>query len=425
MMTTATTMTTTATTTATEPNDLLAARPILIPQVNFPKDPRLVELPRLFDPEWIWEAYCRQFGRPDTFPYRIRIRQFAHSLGRIAIVSYEMEWHVGDYIPTQLFAVKIEYGKPVELFRYPEDPRLPGLSKVADPETALVLMNRHVWAIPTRRAKVQLIRYRPASRAVLRHSAGRVKFYVRVMRPNAVPRLLNTQELIGASGFVVPRLAGCWEKGGVVWFSEIPGKNLRRRIQLGKLPDPSPILDGLQTLWRVPLERRGGRPFNLSAAYERAKRSFTHNVRDNSAAQRSLNEATKSLDPFVQSWRPTGIAHNDFYDDQMLALSDGRIALVDFEEAGPGDSMLDVGNFLAHLRWASRFGRRSRRSGSGAYYQVFRSAALERFRWGEDELGLREAVCLFRICTNVVRRPQQDWDRRLEAGLSLVNETLG
>ena len=336
-----------------------------------------------------------------------------------------MEWRDDEYIPSQHLAIRVERGKPVELFRYPEDSRLPGLGQASHPETALKLLNRHVLAVRARRAGVELIRYRPASRAVLRHSVGRVRFYARVMRPDAVTPLLTAQELIGRSGFVLPRLAGYWAEGGVVWLSEIPGRNLRRGIQAGKLPNPSVLLDGLQGLWSAPHVPDGARPFNLSGAYRRARRSFAHNVRDRDSAQRSLNDSTRALDPFVRSWRPSGIAHNDFYDDQMLVLRDGRIALVDFEEAGPGDPMLDVGNFLAHLRWASCFGRKRRRDGSGALYRVFRQAALERFRWTERQLVFREAVCLFRICTNTIRHPQGDWRSRLEAGLSLVNETLG
>ena len=396
----------------------------LYPQVAFPEDPGLDDLPRLFDSEWVWRAYLKQFGRPSTDPDRIHIRQFAHSLGRVALVSYEIEWPPDEYIPSQHLAIKVEHGKPTEMFRYPEDNRLPGLSEAAHPETALKLLNRHVLVMRARRVGVELIRYRPASRAVLRHHVGRVRFYARVMRPSAVTPLLSAQELIAQSGFVLPRLVGYWEEGGVVWLSEIPGKNLRQRIQAGKLPDPTQLLDGLQTLWNAPHVPDGARSFNLSAAYRRAKRSFIHNVRNEDTARRSLKDATKSLDPFVRSWRPTGIAHNDFYDDQMLVLPDGRIALVDFEETGPGDPMLDVGNFLAHLRWASRFGRKGR-DGSGAYYEQFRRAALEQFRWADRDLAFREAVCLFRICTNTIRRPQGDWRDRLEAGLSLVNETLG
>ena len=397
----------------------------LYPEVAFPEDPGLDDLPRLFDAEWVWRAYLRQFGRPDPDPHRIRIRQFAHSLGRVALVSYEMEWQADEYIPSQHLAIRVERGKPVELFRYPEDSRLPGLGQAAHPESALELLNRYVLAMRARRAGVELIRYRPASRAVLRHSVGRARFYARVMRPDAVTPLLATRELIGQSGFVLPRLAGYWAEGGVAWLSEIPGRNLRQGILAGKLTDPSVLLDGLQALWSAPHVPDGARPFNLSGAYRRAKRSFIHNVRDDGAALRSLNDAARSLDPFVRSWRPVGPAHNDFYDDQMLVLRDGRIALVDFEEAGPGDPMLDVGNFLAHLGWASHFGRKRRADGSGAYYRLFREAALDRLRWSEKDLAFREAVCLFRICTNTIRRPQEDWHGRLEAGLSLVNETLG
>ena len=397
----------------------------LYPDIAFPDDPGLEDLPKLFDSEWIWRTYRSQFGRPSTDPHRIRVRQFAHSLGRVALVSYEIEWCPEEYIPSQHMAIRVERDKPVELFRYPEDHRLPGLRQAARPETALELLNRYVLAMRARRAGVELIRYRPASRAVLRHRAGRVRFYARVMRPDAVTPLLAAQELIGQSGFILPRLAGYWEEGGVVWFSEIPGKNLRHRIHAGKLPDPTLLLDGLQTLWAAPHVPAGTRPFNLSGAYRRARRSFAHNVRDDGPALRSLKDATRSLDPFVRSWRPTGVAHNDFYDDQMLVMPDGRIALVDFEEAGPGDPMLDVGNFLAHLKWASCFNRKRRKDGSGAYYQQFRRAALERFRWNDRSLAFREAVCLFRICTNTIRRPQGDWHDRLETGLSLVNEALG
>ncbi len=397
----------------------------IYPEVSFPEDPGLDDLPKLFDSEWIWRAYRCQFGRPGTDPQRIRIRQFTHSPGRLALVSHEMEWRTDEYVPSQHLAIKIERDKPVEMFRYPEDHQLPGLSEAAHPETARKLLNSHVLAMPARRVRVELIRYRPAGRAVLRHSVGRLRFYARVHRPHAVTPLLTAQEMIRQSDFVLPQMAGYWAEGGVVWLSEIPGKNLHRNIQRGNLPNPGPLLDGLQTLWSTPHVPDGARPFNLARAYRRAKLSFTHNLRDADRAIRSLNHATKFLDPFVQSWRPTGIAHNDFYDDQMLVLNDGRIALVDFEETGPGDPMLDVGNFLAHLRWSYSLGRKRRKNGSSEFYRQFRSAALDRLRWTERDLDFREAVCLFRICTNAIRRPQPDWRNRLEAGLSLVNETLG
>lgn len=396
----------------------------LYPRIAFPDDEGIPELPSLFDPDWVYDAF-RQFGGHEPSPERIRIRQFSHSLGRSAIVTYEVEWRPDEYLPSQQFAAMVERNGSVEVFQYPEDPRLPGLREVSEPEAALTLLNRHVLAVRARTARVQLVRYRPASRAVLRHSAARIRFFARVMRPSAASTFLAAHQLMGQSGFVVPRLAGYWPEGGVVWLAEIPGRNLRQRLRRGRMPDPMLLLDGLEPLWNASPSGHKDRPFNLAGAYRRARRSFRHNVHEGSEAARSLSDATRTLDPFVRDWRPGVLAHNDFYDDQMLVLRDGRIAVVDFEEAGPGDPMLDVGNFLAHLRWASHFRRSREADATGAYHQLFRSAALDRFRWSERDLALREAVCLFRVCTNAIRRPRDDWHKRLEDGLALVNETLG
>ena len=85
--------------------------------------------------------------------------------------------------------------------------------------------------------------------------------------------------------------------------------------------------------------------------------------------------------------------------------------------------MLDVGNFLAQLLWAARFGRSRDAQANEANYDAFRSVALDRFDWCERALVLREAVCLLRVCTNAIRHPGADWRDELEAGLAPVNET--
>ena len=279
-------------------------------------------------------------------------------------------------------------------------------------------------AMPARRVGVQVVRYRPGSRAVLRHKVDRVRFFVRVMRPAAVPPLLRAAELVGDSGFAAPRIAGHWQRGGTVWLSEIPGKNLREQIRRGGQPDPAVLLDGLETLWDAPPPADGGQSFDLPGAYRRARRAIAYALRGNKEALAHLRAVLRSLDPFIESWQPSGMAHNDFYDDQMLLLPDGRVALVDFEEIAMGDPLLDVGNFLAHLRWGVHFGSEGSADARSAYHGAFRHAALDRFGWSERELALREAACVFRVCTNVVRYPQPDWQERLRSGLSLVGQTL-
>ena len=391
--------------------------------MEFPQDQRLPGLAELFDGAWVWRTYCREFGRQEPEPVGIRIRGVSHTEGREAVVTYEFEWDPDDYIPNETLTFHLERDRDLRVFRFPDDDRLPGLGQAVDPQSALRLVSKYVMALPPRRMRVEVIRYRPGRHAVLRHRMGRSRLYVRVIRPSSVEPILKAGELIGRSAFTVPRLAGIWRDGGVMWLSEIPGENLRKRIQGGGQPDPAPLLDGLESLWSVPLEGCDNPPFNLPGAYRMARQIFEHVLDGDEDATPEFALAVQSLDPFAESWQPTCVAHNDFYDDQMVVLPDGGVALVDFEGAGPGDPMLDVGNFLAHLRWTARFGRNG--DARGQYHGIFRREALERFSWNEQDLNLREAVCLFRICTNTVRHPGTDWRGRLATGLSLVNETLG
>ena len=403
--------------------DLLTAPP-LFPQVALPEDRGLQEFSRLFDGEWVWRTYCSRFGQPETEPQRLRLRQLSYNPGRRAIVTGVAEWPWDEFVTQDQFAVELARGQPARLFRYPDDPYLPGLADAASAVAASRLLNRYVFVAPVQRVRVDVVRYRPGGHAVLRHRLGRVRFYVRVMRPERVSRLTAAAELVAQSGFALPRLAGCWTEGGVVWLSEIPGKNVRKLIRKGHPLDPEPILDNLARLWDTPYAANGRRPFNLLGAYRRARRVFRQVLRDREGPRLTLKRATAALDPFVKSWQPSGLAHNDFYDDQLIRIPDGRLALVDFEEVGLGDPLLDVGNFLAHMRWSAHFGREAEAKASGAYHRLMRSAALERFGWEERALNLREAVCIFRVCTNPIRHLAPDWPRRLEVGLSLVNEVL-
>ena len=404
--------------------ELLAAPP-LHPQVFLPADEVLPDFSRLFDHEWVWQAYCSQFGEPDERPDRIRIRQLSYNPRRSAIATCVAERVWQDFVTEEQFAIQLARGRSPRLYAFPHDPSLPGLAEAASSVGAAALLSEYVIASSVQRVRVSVVRYRPGGHAVLRHRHGSVRFYVRAMRPRRVSRLLKAAELAAESGFVLPRLAGCWSEGGVVWLAEIPGANVRRLVRAGRRPDHEAILDNLVQLWNTPHSAGGRQPLDLLGAYRRARRVFRQALRDHVAPRQELQRATGALNAFVKAWQPSSVAHNDFYDDQLIRLPDGRIALVDFEETGLGDPMLDVGNFLAHARWSARFGGADESRASGAYHSLFRAAALERFGWSARALNLREAVCIFRVCTNPIRHLAPDWPQRLETGLAMVNEVLG
>ena len=391
-------------------------------RVELPDDPALPSLAKLFEYSWACQSVQNGSG---IQPLRIRIHHFIHSIARSATVSYEVEWPQDSYLPSDYYVATTGRDGRIDIRRYPDDQRLPGLANAARADTAIQIASDHVLSVPARRARVQLIRYRPGYRAVLRHRFGRLKLYARVVRPGDYESFLAAYQLSAQSGFLVPGHAGSWEEGGVLWFTELRGSTLRRRIRKGKAPHPDQLLSGVEHLWQTPHRGSKVRPLNLEGAYRRAMGSFEHNLRDFPESSRNLQKLEEVLRPFAQSWRPRSMAHNDFYDDQLLMLRGGRLALVDFEDIAPGDPLLDVGNFLAHLRWSSGFARQSHAENCRDYHDGLRHAALSRFGWDEDDLALREAICLFRICTNAIRHPKADWHSRLDAGLLLVSECLG
>ena len=151
------------------------------------------------------------------------------------------------------------------------------------------------------------------------------------------------------------------------------------------------------------------------------ERLLSHLLESEEARSR-LQCITEVLDPFAQTWQPTAMAHNDFYDDQVLVTPEGKLVLVDFEEIGPGDPLLDVANMLAHLRWMTRFGTAP--EACTTYRRDLRTAALAHFSCDGRALDLREAYSIFRLSTGPVRQLRRNWAKRMEQGLALVSDIL-
>jgi hypothetical protein len=401
--------------------------PRLDPAVCIPEDGGLPRLDNLFDKQWVWRAFCAQFGEPEEAPDRIRALQCNYRPGARALVNYAAEWQRGRWVVDDQFSIEMTAGKPDNFFHYPDDPYLPGLPFVGGAVTAPELLAKYVGVSP-RRLRVEAVRYRPATRAVLRHivawraaSLGSITLFVRVMPPRRLDRLISAADLAQSSGFTIPPILGVWPEGGVVWMASVPGETLRGLIRTGTPPDPRTLLNALSGLWERPLEIGQGHPLDVWGAFEMTKILFMH-LLVSEEERRQLLGITDVLGPFAKEWQPSAVAHNDFYDDQLLVTPEGELALVDFEEIGPGDPLLDVANMLAHLRWMERFGNAPEQC--NAYRIRFRSAALAHLGCTEQALRLREAYALFRLSAGPFRQLQRNWSKRIHEALELVSVTL-
>lgn len=391
-----------------------------------PPDPGIPKLNRLFEAGWMWKVYRELYGDTQIEPDSIRAHRFTYRPGKRAIVGYVAERTFEDWVVEDEFACEVIVGQEgAGLFRYPRDPYLPGLAVAASPVEAQALLSAYV-ALHPGRLRLYVVRYRPSTRAVLRYTAtwhmrgqDSVQLFVRAMRPEMMPRFLQAGKLAHQSMFTVPSLAGHWEEGGIVWLGALPGQTVRELITLGRAPDPSMILDYLASIWSLEAPKPAmvtSLPKSLSWTA-----GFLSHLLQGRDGQEAVATIRSALEPLADSWQPSGTAHNDFYDDQMIVLPSGELALADFEECGLGDQMVDVANFLAQLHWSSHFGRRPQATD---YRKRLRSAALQRFGWAEEELNLREAYCLLRLCTNPVRSLRPEWAELTERGLELAASVL-
>ena len=104
--------------------------------------------------------------------------------------------------------------REVAVWLYPNDPDLPGLARAASPAAVADLLNEH-RALPQpvtpTRSLLETVGYRPRRRAVLRvivrTPAGRVVFYVKVLREAAFAATLRRHELLIEAGLPAPPVA--------------------------------------------------------------------------------------------------------------------------------------------------------------------------------------------------------------------------
>ena len=361
----------------------------------------------------------------DQPPESISLSAFSHWPGSRAVAVYELRWPKDAWLETDQLCVEARAGEAEALlYYYRDDPHLPALSALADPEAGLKLLDRYVGLHPYRLA-VSLVRYRATQRAVLelemwwRQGAVRkLGMYARAMRPGRLAEWFAARDVMLASGYIVPSVLGTWPEGGAVWLETMEGQTLRQLIRAGRAPAPEVVLEGMAPLWQSHAAVERTRPLSIDSA-ARYTASLIETWMPEVAAEPEQRELFARVLAFAGSWRPSGPAHNDFHDGQLIIQPNGRIGVVDFDEAGSGDALVDVANLLAHLRWMAAFG--PGKAANEEYRQRLRVAARNHFGADADGLAIREAFALLRLAGNPLRQAKDDYATRVRDGLALAS----
>jgi hypothetical protein len=237
-------------------------------------------------------------------------------------------------------------GVPVAVWRFPNDPYLPGLPSVVAPARVRELLDD--LGGPEGEVTLHTRAYRPSRRAVVEvtvHGAdevGRV-LYLKVLTGDRATELADLHRQL-APHLPVPKVIGVASSQGILALQALEGHTLRSAL-VGGAPLPTPEeLVGLSERFAAS-GLVSGRDPRAFADPARHVASLSRLVPDRAdvVAEVAAVAASAASGPLVP-------VHGDLHDGQLLLDPAGRVTgLLDVDGAGPGSMAQDAGTLVAHL----------------------------------------------------------------------------
>lgn len=357
-----------------------------------------------------------------------RPRQVDHKPGRFTVVQYRTtiarpdggsssETFVaatGERIPPQGAAVFDDGSTQVAVWRWPQDPFLPGLSAALDSSRVASLLDD--LGVDGGTVRLHARAYRPARRAVVEATGRRGRLFLKVVRPDRARALHELHRLL-APHIPVPESLG-WTDHGVVALSARPGLTVRQALRSSShaIPSPQAVVDLLDRLPPELAEATPRRDLLSTAEYHAEVLAATvPGIRE--LTDPLLERLRSSIDP--DSYELTAV-HGDLYEAQLL-VDRGRISgLLDVDTAGAGFRVDDLANFCAHLSVLELIAdrpKRIRRFGGDLL-------AYAEHRFPPAQLRPRIAAVVLGLATGPFRVLETRWEANTRRRLELAGEWL-
>ena len=305
----------------------------------------------------------------------------------------------------------VEQKGDVVVWAYPYDPALAALPAAADGHAV-----RAAALLAPRASAVTPLRYRPRKRAVVRYEVlgrGGVRevLYGKVLRQDALRRVFVAHRALAGYGIALsgPRSFDGFD--GLALFSPIPGRSLRALLVDGtKLPSPRRLVELLQRVAGVRWQTSTA-PRSRNRDVLLLGRLLSHLLPHRSA---EIEDRAGYLAERVAAVGSGPTVHGDLYEGQVFVGERNRLGLIDLDDAGPGDPLLDAANLLAHLSVLSASAPQAGRRPL-AYRALLRPLLLEGLGASEADLDWREALCMLMLATGPFRVLSPRWPGRVEA----------
>ncbi|MGH9009412.1 MAG: phosphotransferase [Acidimicrobiia bacterium] len=320
-------------------------------------------------------------------------------------------------------------GEPDLVWAFPDDPALPGLAAAADGAH----VRRRLRPRPAD-VVVEPLRYRPRRRAVLRYRLdGDRVLFGKVVTPGRGRRLLALADALRPTGLRLALPVGRIAPGALI-LPNLLGTSLRDLLLAGgPLPPPERVAALSEELHtrslralaaagvslagdRTAIRRRVDPATALGAAQMVARLLPSEGCAAGRVAEAVIAWEEESEPP--EQW----MVHGDLYENQVFVDGD-TLGLIDLDDLGPGDPLLDAANFSAHLLVLAASGPTAA-TVILRYREELRAVFLRRFDADPVALGWREAYCLLRLASGPFRVLHPDWPGRMAGRLALATEAL-
>ena len=360
----------------------------------------------------------------------LRRDQVLHRPGRALTVRYraEVAWAGDRRTRETVVAMAALDGPPtgtlvleagdeqVGLFRYPHDPRLPGLVAA----TSASAVAERIGA-PVATDGLSVVAYRPARRAVVRVDlADGGQRYLKVVPPDEAPALVaRLERLVGV--VPAPRVLSCHLDDGLIALEALPGHTLRDLVR-GDGPvrpahhragPPAPrhllqVLDALDGVdvgdldahWSVPEMARGLGAMLATVLPTEAER---------------LAALVDDLGREVP--QPGAVVHGDLHPAQFLVTGGTVSGLLDVDDLGPGARVDDLATFLGHVvAFGVEGGHEPARRYAAQLLPAFEAAT------DPEELRRRTAAVVLGLATGPYRVQQPEWPRSCRRRIDLAEQ---
>ncbi len=253
------------------------------------------------------------------------------------------------------------------LWALPNDPDLPQLALLLDPQRAAALLPQPWSGLPSGQLQIELLRYAPLQRATLHYTlaprtcGAPCTLYAKTFadaRANDIHARFDhfwRQALVEPDAPRVAQPLGCDLATRTVWQAGARGVPL---LQLLARQDGARLIGAVAHA----LAAVHCAPLRLGAAA--VARTAAHGVAEARRRQTKIGRARPALAARAarvadvieahaqrQAGRPLVLIHGDFHPDQIW-IDDGRVVLFDFDEFTWGDAMEDLATFVLKLQQA-------------------------------------------------------------------------